>query len=265
MEKTKQVIKEMPENYKKLRVKPSVGIGIAILLVYLVIFYTTWAINNVDYETMANTVESAKLTYAFPTLFGSLFLVVAVTFLGWWKPVLFDKVKSGPRWAWIAPITMFVIALLALTGTQAENASTMLIIWIILGGLGVGIGEEIATRGTLIVGLRSKLNEGKVWLYSTLIFMALHIPNVFFGLPPSGVLPQLVLTFIAGSMLYATRRVTGTLLIPILLHGLWDTSIFLPRATGYEGPLAAASFLLYPIAIIVSIVVVRHNWNIRAS
>jgi len=244
-----------------LRVAPSVAIGLAVYAGYLAIFYATWAVNHVDYEHIGETAESAKLHYAMPTLLGCAFLVVAITALGWWRPVLFDRVRSGPRWAWIGPIAMGLIALTSYGFIKADNLSGALVLWSILGGIGVGFGEEVITRGTMVVGLRSRLTEGKVWLYSTLLFSALHIPNVLFGLSPAGVPGQLVLTFIMGSMLYATRRLSGTLLLPIVLHGLWDSSVFLPHATGADpNPL---QFVLYPLAIASAIVVIRRNWNER--
>jgi hypothetical protein len=98
--------------------------------------------------------------------------------------------------------------------------------------------------------------------YSTLLFSALHFPNVVFGLAPGGgMVGQLVMTFIVGSLLFATRRLSGTLLLPMVLHGFWDSSIFLPRATGGESmPLQV---LIYPIAIVCAYAVVRRNWTKR--
>ena len=103
--------------------------------------------------------------------------------------------------------------------------------WSVLGAIGVGFGEEMITRGGLLVGFRTKYTEDKVWLYTTLAFSALHIPNALFGESVGGMLGQLVLTFIFGSLLWATRRLAGTLLLSMFLHGLWDSSVFLPQAT----------------------------------
>lgn len=250
-----------PAPARTFRVKPSIAIGLAVYAGYLAIFYTTWAINDVDYEHIGETTESAKLHYAMPTLLGCVFLVIVVTALGWWRPALFDRTRSGPRWAWIGPIAMGLVAIAGFGFIKSDQASTELVMWSILGGIGVGFGEEMITRGTLLVGLRSRYTEGRVWLWSTLLFSALHIPNVLFGLSPSGMPSQLVLTFIFGSVLYATRRLSGTLLLPMLLHGLWDGSVFLPRATGAAvNPLPV---LVYPLAIVVAYVVVRRNWKER--
>jgi membrane protease YdiL (CAAX protease family) len=121
--------------------------------------------------------------------------------------------------------------------------------------VGVGFGEEMITRGSMIVGLRSRFGETRVWLISTLLFSALHVPNVFFGLPPVSLIFQLLLTFIMGSGFYVIRRVSGTLILPMVLHGLWDSSLFLTVAAGREP--SAIQFVIYPLAILCVTAVVR--------
>lgn len=239
------------------RVKPSIGAGFFLYAGYLAIFYATWAINDVDYVTIGETTRSAKLHYALPTLFGCAFLVVALTVMGWWRLTLFDRERSGPRWAWIGPILMGLIALSSFALMERDGATAELVLWSVLGGIGVGFGEEMITRGALLVGFRTKYAEERVWLFSTLLFSALHIPNVIFGEAFSGMLGQLVLTFIFGSLLWVARRLSGTLLLPMFLHGFWDSSLFLPRATDSDPNLVA--FLLYPIAIVCVVAVVRRN------
>lgn len=243
-----------------VRIKPRLLIGIALYIGYLAVFFAFWVVNEVEYTSIGNSLESTKLHYAYPTLAGSLFLAIAISLLGWWRPVFFDNNKSGPKWALILPIAMLVLSGLMFATMNIENATAQLVMWSLFGALGVGFGEEVVTRGTLIVSLRSKFSEVKVWFWSTLLFAALHIPNAFFGVPWESVPVQFVMTFIMGSAFYAVRRLTGTLIWPLVLHGLWDSAVFLPRATGVEGSLMA--FLVYPIAITLAIVVIRRNRNV---
>ncbi len=246
-----------------VKVKPSIAIGISLYLGYLAVVFTLWTINGVEYTKIGETLESTRLHYAYPTLAGSLFLLVAITVLGWWRPVFFDRQKSGPGWAWILPVAMLGFVVFGFMSMQADNLTTQLVLWSTLGALGVGFGEEVATRGTLLVGFRNSLSEGKVWLWTTLLFSALHAPNVIFGMPLTFMLVQLLFTFIMGSALYVVRRISGTLILPVLLHGLWDSSVFLPRATGAEpGSLSA---IVYVIAIVCAVAVIRRNWHIGAT
>jgi membrane protease YdiL (CAAX protease family) len=154
--------------------QPSVGLGMLLYLGYLAIFFSTWAINGVDYNRIGQNVETTKLWYAFPTLFGCAFLVVAITRLGWWRITLFDRSKSGPLWVWLLPAVIGGIILNNFLGLKSGKLSPELLLWSTLGAVGVGFGEEMITRGSMIVGLRSRYSEVKVWLISTALFSALH-------------------------------------------------------------------------------------------
>jgi membrane protease YdiL (CAAX protease family) len=228
--------------------RPSIRVGFMLYMGYLAIFFSTWAINKVDYNRIGENVQTIKLWYAYPTLLGCTFLVVAISILGWWRKVLFEKLRSGPKWLWILPVLMSGIILNNFIGLQTVKLSAELFFWSSLGAVGVGFGEEMVTRGSMIVGLRSQFGEGKVWLFSTLLFSALHIPNVIFGLPLWAMPVQVLLTFIMGSGFYLIRRVSGTLILPMVLHGLWDSSIFLNVATGVES--SSVQFVIYPLIII---------------
>jgi len=249
-------IEQSPSNHK-----PSVWLGILLYLGYLAVFFSTWTINGVDYLRIGENAETTKLWYAFPTLFGCAFLVVAISVLGWWRAVLFDTSKSGPLWVWILPAVMAAIILNNFLGIPAGKLSTELLLWSTLGAVGVGFGEEMITRGSMIVGLRSRFSEGRVWLISTLLFSALHVPNVIFGLPMEAIPIQVLLTFIMGSGFYVIRRMSGTLILPMVLHGLWDSSLFLNVATGVQP--SAVQFAVYPLAIACAIAVLRNSWNAR--
>ncbi len=227
---------------------PSVRIAVALYLGYLAVFFAVWAVNGVDYSRIGEDAETLRLWYALPTLAGCAVLVVAVSRLGWWGAALFEESRSGPRWVWILPVAMGLVILDNLLGVRRDGLSAALILWAVLGALGVGFGEEMATRGSMIVGLRSRFGEPMVWLVSTVSFSALHLPNMFFGLSVSAVPVQLVLTFIIGSGLYAIRRVSGTLILPMILHGLWDSSLFLGVATG-SAP-SASLFAVYPLSAV---------------
>lgn len=246
--------------------QPSVWIGISLYLGYLAVFFCTWIVNRVDYNRIGESAETIKLWYALPTLFGCAFLVVAISVLGWWRMVLFDPSKSGPKWVWILPVAIAGIILNNFLGLQFSKLSFELLLWSGLGAVGVGFGEEMTTRGSMIVGLRSRFPESKVWLISTLLFSALHLPNVLFGLPFSAVPFQMVNTFIFGSGLYVIRRISGTLILSMILHGLWDSSMFLSNATG--GASSGLFIAVYPIAVICTIALLlknRHANDLRQS
>jgi len=246
---------------QRLRHKPTLGMGLLLYSGYLAIVFATWTINGVDYNRIGENAETTKLWYAFPTLFGCAFLVVAVSVLGWWRLILFDKSRSGPQWIRMLPVVMAGIILNNFLGAPSGGISSELLLWSSLGAVGVGFGEETITRGSLVVALRSRFGEGKVWLFSTLLFSALHVPNVFFGLPMFAMPIQVLLTFIMGTGFYVIRRLSGTLLLPMVLHGLWDSSLFLNVATGGEP--SVAQFAIYPLAIACAVAMALNNRKAR--
>ena len=103
---------------------------------YLTIFFLTWFVNGVDYDRIGENALTAKLWYALLTLFGCVFLVVALSVLGWWRMVLFDTSTAGPRWVWILPIAMAAMILNNLLGLAPEKLSAELLLWSSLGAVG---------------------------------------------------------------------------------------------------------------------------------
>lgn len=237
--------------------RPSVWMALLLYTGYLAIFFATWFVNGVDYTRIGESAQTTKLWYALPTLLGGAFLVAAISCLGWWRLVLFDAKPSPVRWVWALPAFMAGVILSRFIGLNTDKLSADLLLWSLLGAVGVGFGEEMITRGSMIVGLRSRFAEPQVWLISTLLFSALHMPNALFGLPLWQMPFQLVLTFIMGGGFYVMRRVSGTLLWPMLLHGLWDSSLFLSVATGVQP--SVVQFAVYPIALVCVFAVLRND------
>lgn len=240
-----------------LKYPPSIRGGVVLYLGYLAIFFATWAMNGVDYNRIGENARTLKLWYACPTLFGCAFLVVGLHVLGWWRVALFDKTRSGPAWIWILPMTMAATILNNFLSIPLGKLSHELLLWSVLGAVGVGFGEEMITRGSMIVGLRSRFSEVQVWLFSTLLFSALHVPNVFFGLPVYAVPIQLAFTFVIGTGFYVIRCISGTLMLPMILHGLWDSALFLNMATG--GVTSDSLVVIFPLAIVCAVAMFRSN------
>ena len=90
----------------------------------------------------------------------------------------------------------------------------------------VGFNEEIIFRGVLLHGFRQTGSEVHAWAWSTGLFALIHSANLFLGSPISSVVPQLFSTFIIGTLCYITRRATGGILVPILIHALYDFAVF---------------------------------------
>ncbi|MEZ0234555.1 MAG: lysostaphin resistance A-like protein [Actinomycetota bacterium] len=88
----------------------------------------------------------------------------------------------------------------------------------LVGTIAVGIAEETLTRGLVLTALRGGMGEVGAWFWSSLLFGLLHGANIVLGQDVGPTLQQIVFAFVFGSVLYAARRSTGTLLVPIVLH-----------------------------------------------
>ena len=64
--------------------------------------------------------------------------------------------------------------------------------------------------------------------------LILHAWNLVAGQSVPATAFQLVTTFVLGSILYAVRRTTGTLVIPIVLHAGWDWASFTGASDAFE-------------------------------
>ena len=98
-------------------------------------------------------------------------------------------------------------------------------------GLLIGFAEEILTRGIVVKMMRDAGHgEWIVMVVSSLIFALLHSANILSGMAAVTVVLTVVYTFGFGVCMYLTLRVTGNLIWPMLVHGMYDPTLFL--ATG---------------------------------
>lgn len=246
-----------------MRFPPKPLTGIIVFLLYLAVFYGVWIINGIDYIHIGDNSDTVLKWYVAPLAAGAVLLIVAVTILGWWKPVLFDTPRNAPRWLIVAPIVMFLVPVFHLMNRNYEGTSATLFWLVVLGSIGVGFCEEMATRGVLLTGFRARFSEPMVWFLSSLLFGLLHLPNWAFGVGPAA-MAQVVLAFMTGTMLYLARRATGTLLVPMFLHGLWDFSQFIGKPNGSSLP-----FLLTMghavLAVVLVFLLLRHERGKRLA
>ncbi|WP_350350069.1 CPBP family glutamic-type intramembrane protease [Agromyces sp. G08B096] len=131
----------------------------------------------------------------------------------------------------------------------------------------VGFTEEMATRGLLLVGLRSRLHEGWVWFISTAAFAVMHLTNALGGQGLDLTMTQVGMAFLGGTVFYILRRTTGTLIWAMVLHGLWDFSTFAVGhgTAGPLAPLASPVFMLAGAAGLIVVAFVIRGANERTS
>ncbi|WP_170462389.1 CPBP family intramembrane glutamic endopeptidase [Ruegeria arenilitoris] len=250
-----------------MNVKPNWQVAILVFVAYNLIVFATWYATGADYTTLsaANNIASHIVL---PLLLGAIFLFVVLSFLGWWRPVMREETHGAPKWMmWVLLVIAagFIGLNLASTNWSAITATHLL--FLVAAGVLVGFNEEALTRGILIVGCRGSTNsEVFVWLFSSVLFGLMHLPNTLFGMPFAGGVAQVFFAATAGTGFYILRRASGTLLVPMAVHGLWDFATFSHGASG--APLNFSTtpfqFAMYVVSIVLVVIVFRKREPARS-
>lgn len=119
----------------------------------------------------------------------------------------------------------------------------------------VGISEELMFRGILFRGALSRMTIWKaIWL-SCILFGLIHALNVFLTGDLTAALLQAVAAFMSGVLFMALRIRTGSLYPLIIIHALWDFSLFIGLSARASTATETAS-ALPPIAMAAPVLLV---------
>ncbi|MGO4432976.1 lysostaphin resistance A-like protein [Paenarthrobacter sp. RAF9] len=155
---------------------------------------------------------------------------------------------------WIAVVVVLAFNILRLATTDYNSVGLDVVATWLLAGLFIGFAEETLTRGFVIKLLRNaRYREIAVAAISGAVFAGLHTSNLLSGQSLFVTAFQLLYTFAFGICMYLAYRLTGRLIVPILLHASTDPSIFLQSAHAVEGPLAAIAGLGNIVVIVVGL------------
>jgi membrane protease YdiL (CAAX protease family) len=212
----------------RTRVNPVVWPGLGAVVVYVAIIVVLGLVLRHSADSLGGA--PGELLKGVPVVVGAVALVVITTVAGWWRPVLSERGRGRPRpdrrasgWLTVALVVVVVAAAVNLGATGWGNLSVAMVATVFVTSMFVGFSEELALRGLFLTGLRTRLTEGKVWFVSTLVFALIHVVNQIHGGQVADTVVQVVFAFLTGSLLYLVRRVTGSLVWAMVLHGLWDT------------------------------------------
>ncbi len=223
--------------------------ALAVFVAYTVLVGVLWRLTGTRYDHLVDSRSTILRGIVLPIGLGGLLLAVMTTWFGWWESALLPG-ASGPSWALVVPLLFAVVAVLNIASIDWRSAKARLLPLLLLGTALVGFAEELASRGQLAVGLReSGASEVTVWLVTSILFALLHGMNVLFGQSGRTTLLQIVAAFFAGTVLYITMMTTGSLIVAMVLHALWDFGTLGILATDRQqkpvaGILALATFLI---------------------
>jgi len=215
------------------RVPPTLGRGITVAVLYAVVFLAAALISGVDYDELSQSSSNVLTFVVIPVGLAILATLALTARWGWWDLLFHERPKlSDPRWLRAIPILWALVIVVTLATAPWDEWNAGLVLLVFAGTLMVGFGEEIVFRGYVLVGARGRYTEVGAWFVSTLAFALLHGLNIFTGQAVGATFQQIAAAFVFGSALYFTRRVTGLLVVGMLLHGLWDFSTFIGAGRG---------------------------------
>lgn len=203
---------------------------------------------DTEYASAAST-EGLWRGITVPVAVSLVLTVVVVSVLKWWRPALRED-RPVQNWT-IAIVVLMGIGIVLGTnyGGLAERGLGLTLL-LLVSTLMVGFTEELMFRGLGVTVFRANgFSEGRVALWTCVIFGLAHASNLF-GEGPKA-LVQVLVTAAAGYFFYVIRRRTGGLLVPALVHGLWDFSLI--SASVVPGKSYVGTFA--PILILVVVVV----------
>jgi CAAX protease family protein len=238
-----------PEEGSAVR-RLSIAAFIAILVVDLAILQGVGALGQAGLDGFDDghfrTSEQVALGLLLPVGLSVVFVYGVVAALGWWRPVFVDD-RPVQRWVWVVPIVFAVAVALGIDYAALADKGVGFVMLLLLAAACVGFGEEGMFRGIGVTTFRvNGLSEGKVALWSSVVFGAVHLTNAI-ATGGTAIVQAIAVSF-AGYFFYLTRRVSGGLIVPAVIHGLFDFSI-LSGAVADDKPYAGglAAIVAYPL------------------
>jgi hypothetical protein len=250
-----------------MRIQPRPSLAWAIGIGYAILFLVLEKVMGVGYDVIGTTTDSIVKGIVVPVAIGALVLVIVATWLGWWRPALRelpDGPARPPRWLLVVPILVFIATLLGIDYGNLGSMGAAMVLWLAIGTALVGFSEEFTYRGLALVGFRGGYSEVKVWLFTSILFGLLHGVNVVLGQSAVLTVRQVVFAFVIGSVFYAIRRISGTIVVAMVVHALWDFGTFTHVAGKTSGaaaaqtaiPTGAAASGLQSLLMLVAIILV---------
>jgi membrane protease YdiL (CAAX protease family) len=179
-------------------------------------------------------------------------IVVVITVLRWWPVVLHETLRAR-GWVWIVVLVPLGMSLGFTDWSNLAAAGWALSLMVLLLSLIIGFSEELLFRGVVLTAMRDRY--GREWLaalITTVLFAVSHAP--------AGV-PNVISTLVTGFLFYWMRRVSGGIVVPAMVHGIYDFAVF----SSYTGPdpastdsLSLALFLVGAALCALLLVLHRH-------
>ena len=211
-----------------------------------------------DHEDSFATTEGVLWNLWIPIGGALIYTYAVIAVLGWWRPVLREPHRVRP-WVYVVPIVFVVCSLVAIDYSALGDKTVGYVLVLFLATQIVGWGEEGMFRGIGVTTLRAHgLSEGKVALWSSIVFGAVHLTNAIGH--GAQALPQALAVSFAGYFFYLTRRVSGGNALNSVVHGLFDFSILTGTVILVDqDPYVGSAFAILAYVVVAVVLLVRRH------
>jgi membrane protease YdiL (CAAX protease family) len=239
------------------RIEPSVGVGVVVVLLYMVVVNGIQVSSGIKYQDWFDTAGNAVRTAVIPLAVGSVLLLAFVAWARWdmfWRD---PERLPIPRLAKVILVAFVVTTCVRVGGLVFGDVELRLLLAILATGVLVGLAEELVFRGVVLRCLRTgNRPESHAALWTAVGFGLFHLPNMFLGTGLAGI-SQILLAAITGYALYLFRRWSTWLWVAMVAHGTWDVSLFLSDNYGRTTVEAVAMLLSVFVAIASLVALIR--------
>ncbi|NJN96832.1 MAG: CPBP family intramembrane metalloprotease [Anaerolineales bacterium] len=176
-----------------------------------------------------------------------LFLVGVIVYFKWPWAELGLKAPQPPGSLWLGvPPALFILAFMA-GGIASGLPPAQVILFVLINTLLVGVSEELMFRGIVFWAALPRFSLWTAIWISSILFGGVHTLNALMTGDYIAGVGQAMQAALFGVWITAIRLRTHSILPAMLIHGLWDFSIFLLTASA--AATAASSTNIEPGAI----------------
>ena len=241
---------------RRLSVWALIGIAVVYLVIVQGVSKLLAAGLNTTYAAPTSVNELWR-SITVPVLVSLVFVYAVVGLLGWWRPVFSDD-RPVRRWVWALPVIMAVTAVAGMNYGGLGGHGGGFIVLLALSMLAVGFAEEGMFRGLGVVTFRvNGFTEAKVALWTSVLFGLAHATNLLTEGPKA--LLQVLVTAVAGYYFYLNRRVSRGLVVPAVVHGLWDFGAISAAIVANKTYVGAGLFVLADVIMVIIVLIRRHR------
>ena len=221
---------------------------------------------QVDYNTIGDNTRNV-LRGVVPMVTASLLWGLVVSVRAGWSGLIWRRRArlAMPVVFWLIPVCWFLLVALRLAAAPWPAMNMTYIVVLGAAMLLVGFNEELLFRGIVATVARGagEGSEARVMLVSAIAFGLFHLPNVLAGQALGATLGQVAYAFVMGCALYTSMRLAGSILLPVVMHALWDFSVFASKGVTLGMGASAASSVL--TLLTVGLTLAAAVWAARAA